>query len=401
MARRKGGAEKLVTAFAQTQVQVTEQKNLLEEIQTLRQSNTELSTSKSELEQHITQLREQLKAQEGVQDLLVEAIERNPKQPRQTFDEEGMQKLARSLSIDGQQEPIIVFRKGTQSILLDGERRWRCAKNRLDWQTIQAVIIPEPEDLHRKVLIATLHRQDINILDRSEAIASEILRQSGMEGETMDSLSTLLNTVVTRLRKHKRINEIVNVVDESLDKQTEVLEQLERAGEFKKTEEPIILRTLLSLQQNPASFSSAHLPALSMPEELKKAVREGGLGLSQAQELAKINADALPNVAQEKVHQLRLDALEKVLYGWDRDGENPRMLTVRETKIVVKTVIEQNNPKKRKAITDTEVKSKMKAMQAFTIGDGIGLKVETLEDYQKLLEAKLREVKAALAVRDN
>lgn len=105
------------------------------EIEQLRSSGSQ------ELEAKVQELREQL-ASGGVLDVLIEQIDRNVEQPRQTFTQESIEMLALSLESDGQQEPIILIEQlNGRYLLFDGERRWRGAKL-LNWETIKAVVIP-------------------------------------------------------------------------------------------------------------------------------------------------------------------------------------------------------------------------------------------------------------------
>src|SRR5689334_17272988 len=60
--------------------------------------------------------------------LPVEAIERNPNQPRKRFEEEKLEELAASIREHGIVEPILVRKEGGKYRILAGERRWRAAQ---------------------------------------------------------------------------------------------------------------------------------------------------------------------------------------------------------------------------------------------------------------------------------
>ena len=62
------------------------------------------------------------------------------------------------LSIDrhGIQVPITVYKDGKDYILIDGERRWRCAK-KLNRKTIPALIQEKPSELDNLVLMYNIH----------------------------------------------------------------------------------------------------------------------------------------------------------------------------------------------------------------------------------------------------
>jgi len=63
-------------------------------------------------------------------DIPVDRIDRDPEQPREEFDAEGLERLAQSLKTRGQLQPIRVrWDEGRGVyIIVCGERRWRAAK---------------------------------------------------------------------------------------------------------------------------------------------------------------------------------------------------------------------------------------------------------------------------------
>lgn len=86
----------------------------------------------------------------------VSDISANPFNPRLIFDPDDLNELKKSISRVGILVPLTVYRntkKQTKSlyILLDGERRWRCAQE-LNIQTIPANIIDEPSDDTQNIL---------------------------------------------------------------------------------------------------------------------------------------------------------------------------------------------------------------------------------------------------------
>lgn len=151
-----------------------------DELQRLRAEIEELrSSGAAELEEQLAALRSQLQSQSGILSIAIEQIEPNPEQPRQTFLPESIESMSRSLAEDGQLQPIILIQR-ENLVLFDGERRWRSALA-LGWQNLQAVIIPEPVSLHRKALLTSLHREDLNPLDKAEAIVRELANNTDLE----------------------------------------------------------------------------------------------------------------------------------------------------------------------------------------------------------------------------
>lgn len=66
-------------------------------------------------------------------------IDRNPDNPRLIFRQQEMESLLVSIDRHGIQVPIAVYREGKTYRLIDGERRWRCAK-KLNLKTIPALV---------------------------------------------------------------------------------------------------------------------------------------------------------------------------------------------------------------------------------------------------------------------
>ena len=66
-------------------------------------------------------------------------IDRNPDNPRLIFRQEEMERLLVSINTHGIQVPVAVYREDDGYRLIDGERRWRCAR-KLNLRTVPALI---------------------------------------------------------------------------------------------------------------------------------------------------------------------------------------------------------------------------------------------------------------------
>jgi ParB family transcriptional regulator, chromosome partitioning protein len=101
--------------------------------------------------------------------LPVEAIERNPKQPRSRFEEARLEELAASIREHGILEPILVRREGGKYKILAGERRWRAAQ-RAGLKEIPAVVREASErQAFELALVENLQREDLNAVEEAEA----------------------------------------------------------------------------------------------------------------------------------------------------------------------------------------------------------------------------------------
>src|SRR5262245_9884101 len=89
-------------------------------------------------------------------DIPVGRILPNPENPRVNFRQGELEELQESIRQYGIQVPIAVFKRGGNYVLIDGERRWRCA-SKLNLRTIPALIQREPGALENLLLMFNIH----------------------------------------------------------------------------------------------------------------------------------------------------------------------------------------------------------------------------------------------------
>ena len=80
----------------------------------------------------------------------------NPENPRLVFRQEEMESLMVSIAKYGVQVPIAVFQDGDKYVLIDGERRWRCAR-KLNSRTLPALVQEKPDELQNLLLMYNIH----------------------------------------------------------------------------------------------------------------------------------------------------------------------------------------------------------------------------------------------------
>jgi len=80
----------------------------------------------------------------------------NPDNPRIIFRQEEMESLLVSIDNHGIQVPINVYKSGKLYYLIDGERRWRCAK-KMNLHSIPAMIQQKPTQLENLLLMSNIH----------------------------------------------------------------------------------------------------------------------------------------------------------------------------------------------------------------------------------------------------
>lgn len=345
------------------------------------------SDEKAAMEARIQELVTELAAKEGIQEVQVELIERNYLQPRQSFPQHLIQAMAELLKNEGQHTPVILIpQTDGRYLLFDGERRWRAAKL-LGWKAIKAVILLENsqldrEELRRKALSTTLHREDLHPLDLAEVLVAEIVyRYPYLQTQSTVTVSIprILNTAISRLERNGKAAELAELAIASLEIQKEWLEV---AG-FKACEEADILGIILGLQLNPASVDSNIMPMLKLTEDLKTSVRESGLEASKARLLNQLSAERL-NLQESAALTIRTQATNQVIQS---------KLSVSKTRGLVKTIIAEHT---KQEITQSVDKKVTKAIESIRNVSAVEVARPQLEELYSLLQEKLGEIKSAL-----
>src|ERR1700758_2372199 len=118
-------------------------------------------------------------------------IERNPRQPRQVFDEEALSELVHSIREFGLLQPIVVravtgAQSGARYQIVMGERRWRAAQE-AGLATIPAIVRETGDDnLLRDALLENIHRVQLNPLEEAAAY-QQLLDEFGVTHDELAS----------------------------------------------------------------------------------------------------------------------------------------------------------------------------------------------------------------------
>jgi len=104
------------------------------------------------------------------EEVAIDAIAPNPRQPRRTFDEDALDELAASIAEVGLLQPVVVRKLGPGNYeLVMGERRMR-ASQRAGLDFIPAIVREtQDNDMLRDALIENLHRQQLDPLEEAAA----------------------------------------------------------------------------------------------------------------------------------------------------------------------------------------------------------------------------------------
>ena len=374
---------------------------------TIQQLRQQLDLTQKEVEkreQLLSEFRSQLEQRNGK--ILVPISHIIPSdQCRKTFTEAVVLKRVESLRREGQLDSLIlipIVDRPDRYQLEDGEVTWRAAKHLVEageekWQSLEAVISPlvgNNQDIHRRSLLHHLHSESLNSLDRAESIIRELnwsvdleldeakieAGQSRFEAGVV-KLKKILRNLDYEFRKNEAARYILQQIDRATrDEQQLALEQLE----LNPLQIEIIL-VLLDFQIELHSFVANDLAMISLPDDLKQAVRQRDLPCHQAKALGKITAKKL-NESESDALEIRAKAIERVL---------SNALSVRDTRKLVAEILSQHKGEKPKSQGKTkeqyqEVKQSLSKLAVKQ------LKTTQLKSLKKAMEKKLAEIESLL-----
>ncbi|HUV74760.1 MAG TPA: ParB/RepB/Spo0J family partition protein [Anaerolineae bacterium] len=136
----------------------------------------------------------------GVNEVAIDSIIPNPRQPRQTLDPEALQELATSIREQGLVQPLVVTEAEEGYQLLVGERRWRAA--RLAGLDVVPVVVRDvtPQQMLELALVENLQREDLNPLETASAY-QQLVDEFGLtQQQVADKVGKNRVTVTNTLR---------------------------------------------------------------------------------------------------------------------------------------------------------------------------------------------------------
>lgn len=138
-----------------------------------------------------------------LQEIDPDRLRPNPDNPRMFFREAEMIQLMNSIREVGIQVPITAYSAENHFVLLDGERRWRCAK-RLNLKSVPAIIQQKPSHLENLLMMFNIHnvREEWDLVAIAKKIGEirDILQTSNRKHDekTIASLTGVTLTTVKR-----------------------------------------------------------------------------------------------------------------------------------------------------------------------------------------------------------
>ncbi len=146
--------------------------------------------------------------------IALDLIESNPFQPRENFDEKGIEELAESIKEKGVIQPIIVREYGDKYQIVAGERRFLAAK-RAGLGSIPAIIKDITDEESAEIaLIENVQRKDLNPIEEALAYKrlienfhytqEELAKRIGKDRATIANSLRLLNLPQEIIEKIKK-----------------------------------------------------------------------------------------------------------------------------------------------------------------------------------------------------
>jgi len=136
----------------------------------------------------------------GVNQVGVDHIVPNPRQPRRVVDPEALEQLAASIKEQGLVQPLVVTEIEGGYQLLVGERRWRAAKL-AGLETVPVVIREAtPQQMLELALVENLQREDLNPLEAATAYQQLVEEFEMTQQQVADKVGKNRVTVTNTLR---------------------------------------------------------------------------------------------------------------------------------------------------------------------------------------------------------
>jgi ParB family chromosome partitioning protein len=131
----------------------------------------------------------------------LDSIEPNPRQPREVFDPDALAELVTSIREVGILQPIVVreLDPGRYQLIM-GERRWRASRE-AGLQSVPAIVRDTADDaMLRDALLENLHRQELNALEEAAAYAQLLEEFGATHEELADRVGRSRSHVTNTLR---------------------------------------------------------------------------------------------------------------------------------------------------------------------------------------------------------
>lgn len=139
-------------------------------------------------------------------------IDRNPTQPRYTFDEKALAELSQSIKTHGIIQPLIVVANGDRYTIVAGERRWRAAI-KANLKTVPVIIKNyTKQQIAEIAIIENLQREDLNPIESARAIKDLMENYNMTQERVADKIGKSRPAVANTLRLLTLPDQIIDLI---------------------------------------------------------------------------------------------------------------------------------------------------------------------------------------------
>lgn len=156
-------------------------------------------------------------ATSATEEIAIDQISPNKKQPRKVFDEDAIMELSDSIKQHGIIEPLVVSKKkdrkgGEYYQIVAGERRWRAAKE-AGLQTVPVVIKEYTDkEILQIALIENIQREDLNAIEEAQAYESLVKELKLTQDQLAEKVSKSRTAITNAMRLLKLTEKVQTMV---------------------------------------------------------------------------------------------------------------------------------------------------------------------------------------------
>ena len=138
--------------------------------------------------------------QGALDELAIDLIEPNAKQPRSDFDEEKIDELAASIIQHGLLQPIVVRPQGNKYQIIAGERRWRaCMKASIEKVPVR-ILSKNDQETIEIALVENLQREDLNPIEAAYGYRSLLITHDMTQAQVAERLGKSRVAITNTMR---------------------------------------------------------------------------------------------------------------------------------------------------------------------------------------------------------
>jgi ParB/RepB/Spo0J family partition protein len=192
-------------------------------------------------------------------------LAKNPENPRLIFRQSELEALQSSIASQGILVPLTVYEEGQRFVLLDGERRWRCAL-KLALSNVPVIIQPKPDRLTNIMMMFAIHnaRRDWDPLPTALKM-QELEKEFEKRHKRRPSESELAGLASLRRGEVRRLKKLLQL---PIEYREELLAELEKPRHLQEITVDHVLETTKGVE----ALRKRHIVTSLEENDLRKAI---------------------------------------------------------------------------------------------------------------------------------